>query len=35
MFIIYTELEQNLMEQNVIDNDSHKLYDEPLVQFKL
>lgn len=30
MFIIYTEL-----EQNVSDNDSHKLYDEPLVQFKL
>ena len=35
MFIIYTNWNKNLMEQNMDDNDNPKLYDEPLISFKL
>ena len=34
-FIIYTGWNKNLMEQNVIDNGDYKLYNEPLINFKL
>ena len=34
-FIIYIRLEKNLTEQKVNDNDNHKLYNEPQINFKL
>ena len=34
-FIIYAGWNKNLMEQNVIDNGDHKLYNETLISFKL
>ena len=36
MFIIFQQgWNKNLMEQNVNDDDNHKLYNKPVIDFKL